>query len=395
MTVKLKENIYWVGAIDWTLRDFHGYVTGRGATYNSYLIIDEKITLVDTVKEPFCSELLERIRSIVDPGKIDYIICNHIEKDHSGSLLACLKEFGDVKIFSTKMAQAGLEKYYGPGLPVETVKTGDSVKLGKKTVQFLEVPMLHWPDSMFSYVPEDKLLLSNDGFGQHIATSGRFDDDVAEYEVMFEARKYYANLLTHLAPLIQNALKKVTELGLEIDMIAPCHGIIWRKDPGKIIQAYNDWSLHKAKDKVSVIYDTMWKSTEIMAKGIVETITDAGFEVRLLKLRETHRSDVMAEILDSKGIFIGSPTIHRQLFPTVADLLCYMKGLKPQNKAAAAFGSFGWSGEAVQMISDDLKEIKLDVIEPGVRAKYLPDESEMKEVHALSRTMIEKIRAMG
>lgn len=390
MSVKLKEGVYWVGAVDWNLRDFHGYVTSRGATYNSYLIIDEKVTLVDTVKAPFYGELLERIRQIIDPGKIDYLICNHIEKDHSGSMVEFIRQFGQVKVFATKMAHTGLKKYYGD-LPVETVKTGDVLKLGKKTVHFMEVPMIHWPDSMFSYIPEEKLLLSNDGFGQHIATSGRFDDEVNDAEVMYEAAKYYANLLTHLSPLIQNTLKKITELKLDIDMIAPSHGIIWRKSPGKIIHAYNDWSQYKAKEKVSVIYDTMWQATEKMAKILVEAVTAAGIEVKLLKLRETHRSDIMTDILDSKGFFLGSPTLHRNLFPTVADLLCYMKGLKPQKKSAAAFGSYGWSGESVQLITDELKTMGLDIIEPGAKAQYMPDELETEHLRTLAQNMITKV----
>jgi flavorubredoxin len=391
MTVKLKDNVYWVGAVDWALRDFHGYITGRGATYNSYLIVDEKVTLVDTVKSPFYPEMLERIRRIIDPAKIQYLICNHIEKDHSSAMPELIRQFPNIKIFATKMAQTGLKKYYGD-LPVATVATGDTLKLGKKTIQFIEVPMIHWPDSMFSYIPEDRLLLSNDGFGQHIATSGRFDDEVSESEVMYEAAKYYANLLTHLAPLIQNTLRKVSELKLDIDMIAPSHGIIWRSSPGKIIQAYSDWCQHKAKEKIVVIYDTMWQATEKMAKIILETVTDAGIEAKLLKLRENHRSDVMTDILDSRGFFLGSPTIHRNLFPSVADLLCYMKGLKPQNKTVAAFGSYGWSGESMQLAADGLKDIGLDVIEPGVRAQYLPDDAEQAELVALARQVIAKVK---
>jgi flavorubredoxin len=392
MPVQLKDGIYWVGAIDWKLRDFHGYTTFRGATYNSYLIVDEKITLVDTVKVSFYQEMLERIRQIVDPSKIDYLICNHVEMDHSGSLPKFSKQFPNLKIYCTKAAQTGLTKYYGPGLPLETVKTGDMLKLGKRTLQFLEVPMVHWPDSMFSYIPEDKLLLSNDGFGQHIATSGRFDDEVDENEVMYEAAKYYANLLMHLSPLIQNTLKKVTDLKLEIDMIAPSHGIIWRKDPGKIIKAYNDWSLYKSRDKVLIIYDTMWNSTEKMASTLLNTIMDAGVEAKLLKLRSTHRSDIMTDILDAKGLLIGSPTLHRNMFPTLASFLCYMKGLKPQKKVAAAFGSYGWSGEAVQQITDVLNEIKLDVIEPGVKAVYVPDDHETEQVVLLAKSLLDRIK---
>jgi len=393
MSVKLREGIYWVGAIDWNLRDFHGYITGRGATYNSYLILDEKNTLIDTVKAPFLGELLDRVRQIIDPEKIDYLICNHIEKDHSGSLAEFHRLFPKVKIFATQMAKPGLKKYFGD-LPLETVKTGDTLQLGKRTLQFIETPMVHWPDSMFSYLPGDKLLFSMDGFGQHIATSGRFDDEVDMNEVMYEARKYYANLLIHLSPLIQTTLKKVAELKLEIDMIAPSHGIIFRKDPGRIMKAYDAWSRYEAIEKISVVYDTMWQSTEIMAKILAETFMDKGIEVKLMKLREWHRSDVMAEILDSKAVCVGSPTLHRNLFPTVADLLCYMKGLKPQKKAAAAFGSYGWSGESMQLVTDELKAIGLDVIEPGVRAQYLPNGDDTEKIRALAAQVIEKIKSI-
>ena len=392
MSIQLRDGIYWVGAIDWNLRDFHGYITGRGATYNSYLIIDEKVTLIDTVKSQFLGEMLERIRQIIDPAKIDYLICNHIEKDHSGSLAEFHRLYPNVKIFATQMAKPGLQKYFGD-LPIETVKTGDSLNLGRRSMQFIETPMLHWPDSMFSYLPGDKLLFSMDGFGQHIATSERFDDEVDMHDVMYEARKYYANLLMHLSPLIQNTLKKVAELKLEIDMIAPSHGIIWRKDPGRIIKAYDQWSRYEAGNKISVVYDTMWQSTEKMAKTLAEFFMSKGIEVKLMKLRQWHRSDIMAEIIDSKAVCIGSPTLHRNMFPTVADLLCYMKGLKSQKKVGAAFGSYGWSGEAMQLVSDDLKAIGLDVIEPGVRAQYLPGAEDTAQIIALAENIIEKIKA--
>jgi len=393
MPVELKRGVYWVGAIDWNLRDFHGYITGRGATYNSYLIVDEKVALVDTVKAPFYGEMLERIGQIIDPARIDYLICNHIEKDHSGSLPAFLQQFSGVKAFATQMAIKGLTRYYGAGLPLAAVKTGDTLSLGKKTLQFIEVPMLHWPDSMFSYVPEDKLLLSNDGFGQHIATSGRFDDEVPEAEVMFEAAKYYANLIMHLSPLVQNVLKKVRELNLTIDMIAPSHGIIWRKHPAAIMGAYDDWSQFKARKKAVIIYDTMWHSTEAMARELLQTLGDAGVEVKLLKLRENHRSDIMTEVLDARGFFVGSPTLHRNLFPTVADLLCYMQGLRPQKKTAAAFGSYGWSGEAVKLVTDALKSMPLEVLEPGVQALYMPDEQDRQHLRGLAHEMLSRMAA--
>ncbi|MCX8043790.1 MAG: FprA family A-type flavoprotein [Desulfobacterota bacterium] len=391
MSILIKDNIYWVGAIDWNLRDFHGYVTGRGATYNSYLILDDKITLVDTVKSTLLGDLLANISHLVDPQKIDYLICNHIEKDHSSSIPDLMRIAPNVKIFATKMARIGLNKYYG-NLPIETVKTGDILKLGKKVLQFIEIPMIHWPDSMMSYIPQDGLLLSNDAFGQHIATSKRFDDEVNRADVMYEAGKYFANLLTHLAPLIQNALNKIDELKLSIDMIAPSHGVIWRSFPGDIIAAYRDWCSFTTREKVLIIYDTMWQATETIAKILLDTIINAGIDAKLLKLRETHRSDVMSELLDARGLFLGSPTIHRTMFPTVADLVCYMQGLKPQKKIAAAFGSFGWSGEAVPMLTDALKNMDLSVIEPGIKVQYMPDSDDKERIRTFASDMIARIK---
>ncbi len=390
MSVELKKGIYWVGAIDWNLRDFHGYVTGRGATYNSYLIVDEKTTLIDTVKAPFYDEMLSRIKQIIDPSKIDYLISNHLELDHSGSIPLLMRDFKNIKIYTGKMAETGFKKYF-PGIEFETVKTGDSLSLGKRTINFIETPMIHWPDSIFSYIPEEALLFSMDGFGQHIATSARFDDEADFHDVMFEAGKYYANLLTHLSPLISNTLKKVEEQNLKIDLIAPSHGIIWRKHIPKIIETYQNWSSGKTEKKIVIVYDTMWKSTEKIASVLADTVSEHGIEVKVLKLRENHRSDVMAELLEASGIFLGSPTIHRNIFPTVADLVCYMRGLKPGKKTAAAFGSYGWSGEAVEILNEAMKEIGFDVIGQGVKARYTPDESEKSEVKALGEEMVKKI----
>jgi len=392
MPVTLKNDIYWVGAVDWNLRDFHGYVTGRGATYNSYLLMDEKVTLVDTVKEPFYPEMIERIGNIIDPAKIDYLICNHIEPDHSGSIPLLVRDYPDIKIYATQMAKNGLDKYYGTGLPITVVKTGDTLNIGKRNINFLQVPMVHWPDSMFSYIPEEKLLLSNDGFGQHIATSGRFDDEVNPADLMYEAQKYYANLLSHLSPLIQKALKTVADLKLEIDMIAPSHGIIWRKDPEKIINAYQNWNCQKAVKKVSIVYDTMWKSTEKMGRILAETIADAGYAVKFLKLRENHRSDIVTEILDSCGFLVGSPTMHMNLYPTVADFLCYLKGLKPQNKVFSAFGSYGWSGEAVDQILETMKGLNLKTLDNGIKTKYRPDAADTDEIRAFAHKFIDEMK---
>ena len=390
MAVELKKGIYWVGAVDWNLRDFHGYVTGRGATYNSYLIVDEKIALIDTVKAPFYPEMLGRIRELIDPSKINFLISNHLEPDHSGSIPLFVHDFPQAKIITGAMAAKGFKKYY-PGVPFETVKTGDSIDLGARTIQCIETPMIHWPDSIFSYVPEDALLFSMDGFGQHIATAGRFDDQVTMHDVMFEAGKYYANLLTHLSPLISTTLNKVTEQNLAIDMIAPSHGIIWRKHVQTILEAYRRWCSGTTTKRVVVVYDTMWKSTEKLAREISERLYSHGIEVSLMKLGEHHRSDVMAALLEAAGMVLGSPTMHRNLLPRVADLLCYMRGLKPAGKICAAFGSYGWSGESVDLITAALKEIGADVIEPGLKALYAPDAADIAAACDLADTLAERI----
>lgn len=394
MNVQLRNDIYWVGAIDWNLRDFHGYVTGRGATYNAYLIVDEKTTLIDTVKEPFYPEMIERIRAVIDPADIRYLICNHIEKDHSSSLPLLLRQFPNITVLASKMAIPGLKKYYGEAVPVQAVTSGDTLALGRRTLQFLETPMVHWPDSMFSYLDGDRLLFSMDGFGQHLAGPGRFDDEVDEAVLHYEMKKYYANLLMHLGGLIQTTLKKVMDMNLAIDMIAPSHGVIWRTNPGLAIQRYSRWSCHTPKPRALIVYDTMWKSTERMAAMLTESFMDAGIDVQQMKLRENHRSDVMAEMLDAGAVLIGSPTIHRQLFPTVADLLCYMQGLKPQNKITAAFGSYGWSGEAPALIADVLQGIGLEVVAPPVRATYLPDDSDHLALQELAVQVAQKLAGL-
>ncbi len=350
----------------------------------------ETTTLIDTVKAPFYAEMIERIKKIIDPSSIDLLISNHLEPDHSGSIPQFMRDYPQAKILTGKMAERGFKKYF-PGVPFETVKTGDRISIGSRTIEFIETPMIHWPDSIFSYIPEESLLFSMDGFGQHIATSGRFDDEADMHDVMFEAGKYYANLLTHLSPLISATLKKVADLNLAIDMIAPSHGIIWRSHIPVIMEAYQRWCSGMTRKKIVVAYDTMWKSTEKIAGVLAETLIEHGIDVALLSLRENHRSDIMAALLESAGLLLGSPTIHRNLFPTVADLLCYMRGLKPGKKTAAAFGSYGWSGESVDLITAGLKEAGFDVLEPGLRALFAPDDDDMAAARELARSMIERI----
>jgi len=349
----------------------------------------EKTALVDTVKAGFFPEMLSRIESIMDPADIDYLIVNHAEMDHSGAIPLFMERVPNVQLIATDHCIKALERHYRQDLPIQKVRTGDEISLGNKTLQFLEAYMLHWPDSMFTYIKEDCILMPNDGFGQHYAGYHRFDDENPLESVMEEAAKYFGNILMPLAPLIPPLLKKVKKMGLPIDMIAPSHGIIWRSYPDKIIQAYTDWSKGIADDRVLIIYDTMWQSTETMAKAISQGISAAGVENKLIHVRKNHRSDIMKEILSSKILVIGSPTINEGIFPTVAELLIYLKGLRPLKKKGVAFGSYGWGGEAIPAINDAMKGMGFEVIDPGLSVMYVPGEEDLENCVALG----EKIAA--
>jgi flavorubredoxin len=385
--------VYWVGAVDWNIRDFHGYSTYKGSTYNAYLIMDDKITLVDTVKNPFRRELINHINQIVDPGKIDYLIVNHAEMDHAGSVREIVNLINPEKVFCSPMGHKNMLAYNLPvDYPYEVVKTGQSLSLGRKTVQFLETRMLHWPDSMFSYIPEDKLLISSDAFGEHWATSERFDDEVDMSELMVHAAKYYANILLLYSPLVQKLLGEVQKLGLAIDMIAPDHGLIWRSNPQAIIEAYDRWSRQVTTNKAIIIYDTMWHSTEKMALAIANGLIRENISTKILNLRTNDRSEVMTEALDAKAIICGSSTLNNNMLPRMADILTYMKGLKPTNRIGAAFGSYGWSGEAVGQVSNYLEEMKFTLATPGLKVLYAPTEEDLKNCAALGQQIGQMIK---
>ncbi len=372
----LAQGVYWVGVIDWNLRDFHGYVTPKGTTYNAYLIVDDKITLVDTVKAEFSAEMLKRISQIVDPAKIDHVIVNHVEMDHSGSLPAIMTAAPDATIYCSKNGKDGLYLHYKADgcedWAIEVVKTGSELSLGSKTLMFIEATMLHWPDSMHTYIKEDKILLSSDAFGQHIATSKPFDDEVGD--VMAEAAEYYANILMPFGRVILKYIDTVKELGIDINMIAPGHGIIWRQDPAKIIEAYGRWARGETTKKVLIIYDTMWGSTHTMAKSILDGIKAAGVEVKLINIRKIDLSGIITEILEAPVIMVGSPTLNNGIFPSVGELLTHLKGLRPKGKQAVAFGSYGWGGGAVKAMEKELEMAGFELIEPGLQIRYRPDE---------------------
>lgn len=395
--IELTAGVYWVGVVDWNLRDFHGYTTPRGGTYNAYLIVDEKIALVDTVKHGFAGEMLNRIREIIDPSKIDYVVSNHVEMDHSGSLPVIMEIATKAQVICTEKGKEGLIRHYRGKWDFRTVKTGDELKLGKKTLLFITAAMLHWPDSMFSYIKEDKILLSNDGFGQHLASSFRFDENVCSligYDcdtVMEEAAKYYANILMPFGGIILKKIEEIQKLGVEIKMIAPSHGMIWT-DPGKILDAYLKWAKGESKQKMLVIYDTMWGSTETMAKEILRGVSDSGIEVLLFHLRRNEWSEIIREVLESKVIFIGSPTLNNGMFPTVGGFLTYLIGLRPKNKIWATFGSYGWAGGAVKSINEKLKSSGYEPVE-SIEVNFRPAEQDLEKCYAMGQKIALMVKA--
>ncbi len=390
---KIAEGVYDVGVLDWNIRDFHGYSTNRGTSYNAFLVIDEKIALIDTVKAPFADQLISNISQVIDPKKIDVVISNHTEMDHTGSLPRVMNLIGETKpLYCSKMGAKNLAGHFPNAWNYHPVKDGEELSLGKRTLTFMETRMIHWPDSMFTYLNEDHILFSSDGFGQHYAGFEKFDDQ-ADADLMPQAKKYYANILMLYAPRILKLVEKVVASGIQIDMICPDHGILWRKDPGKIINAYLQWSRQEPEEKAIVIYDTMWKSTETMANAIAEGISSTGVKAKPIHLRSSDRSDIMTDVLDAAAIVVGSPTLNNQMFPTMADFLTYMKGLKPENKIGGAFGSYGWSGESVKLVAAELTAMKFKMIESGPRLQYVPDAQGIEACAAYGRKIGEAVKA--
>jgi len=386
-STQIGPGIYNVGVADWNIRDFHGYSTDVGTTYNAFLVMDEKIALVDSVKKEYADQLLDNIARIVDPRKIDYVISNHTEMDHSGSLARIMHRVGEDKpLYCSKMGVKNLARHFPQKWNYQAVGSGDELKIGKRTLRFLETRMIHWPDSMFTYLVEDGVLFSSDGFGQHYAGPEKFDDQVGD-RIMVHAKKYFANILLLYSSHIEKLIRQVADMNLDIRIICPDHGVIWRREPAKIVQAYLQWCRQEPEKKAVVIYDTMWHSTEKMAEAINAGILAEGVASKPLNLRAWHRSEVMTELFDARAVAVGSPTLNNGLFPTVADFLCYMRGLKPRNKIGAAFGSYGWSGEAVKLIEDELKEMKIDLIQPGLKVQFVPEKSVLTACNEFGRNI--------
>jgi flavorubredoxin len=388
--IELKKDIYWVGAIDWDLRNFHGYLTPRGTTYNAYLIIDKKITLVDTVKHYKFDEMLSRIKEIADPKKIDYLISNHVEMDHSGSLPKILKYCQNAKIITSTLGEKGLKKHYKKDWNFEVVNAGDTLNIGSRDLHFVPIPMVHWPDSMVTYSPNDKLLLPNDAFGQHIASAERFDDELDWGLLKEEAAKYYANIVMSYGDQVKKALDALKDL--KIDMIAPSHGIIWRTHIKKLLKEYKKWANYETENKALIIYDSMWGSTEKMAKTLAEGLEESKLKVTMKNLKTNHISDVITEVLTTKLILLGSPTMNNMMLPSMGEFLTYLKGLRPRNRVGFVFGSYGWGGQAVGQIETILKELKWEIPEQSVNLNYIPSNEDLTNLKKIGNKLGKSIK---
>ncbi|HZW83500.1 MAG TPA: anaerobic nitric oxide reductase flavorubredoxin [Candidatus Deferrimicrobium sp.] len=392
MSFKINEQVTWVGKIDWELRKFHGeeLSTHRGSSYNSYLIRDEKTVLIDTVWGPYAKEFVEHLKKEIDLNQIDFIISNHGEPDHSGALPELLKHIPNVPIYCTANAVKSLKGQYHEDWNFQVVKTGDKLNIGKRDIVFIEAPMLHWPDTMFSYLTGNNILFSNDAFGQHYASELMFNDLVDQDELFHEAIKYYGNILTPFSKMVEKKINEVVALNVPVDMICPSHGIIWRKDPLQIVNRYLEWARDYQENQITIIYDTMWNSTRRMAEEIAAGIksADPQVTVKLFNCARSDRSDIITEVFRSKGIIVGSPTVNRGILSDLGGILEEIEGLAFKNKKAAAFGSYGWSGESTKVISNKLTKAGFEVVNDGLKVLWNPDENAIEACASLGRQFV-------
>jgi flavorubredoxin len=395
MSYKIKEDITWVGKIDWELRRFHGeeLSTHRGSSYNAYLVQDEKTVLIDTVWAPFAKEFVANLKKQIDLSKIDYIVCNHGEVDHSGALPELLREIPGTPIYCTTNAVKSLKGQYHQDWNFQIVKTGDKLNLGKRELVFVEMAMLHWPDSMACYLTGDNILFSNDAFGQHFASEMLYNDLVDQAEIYQEAIKYYANILTPFSRLVDNKLKEIAGFNLPIAMICPSHGIIWRDNPLQIVETYAKWANNYQENQVTVIYDTMWNGTRRMAEAIAEGIrqADPAVTVKVYNAGRSDKNDIITDVFKSKAIVVGSSTINKGVLSSIAAIMDEIKGMAFKNKKGAAFGAYGWSGESAKIITEKLQESGFAVVSEGLRALWSPDEQAVEACAQFGRDFAAKI----
>ena len=395
MSFKINDTVTWVGKIDWELKKFHGdeYSTHKGSSYNSYLIKDEKIVLIDTVWEPFTKEFITNLKKEVDIQKIDYIVMNHSEVDHSGALVELMKEIPNTPIYCTKSGVRILKGHYHQDWNFVEVKTGDTLDIGKHKLTFIEAAMLHWPDTMFTYLSGENMLFSNDGFGQHYASEFMYNDKVDQAELYQEALKYYANILTPFSKQVLKKIEEILSLNLPIDMICPSHGIIWRDNPIQIVNKYLEWANEYKENQITIIYDSMWNATRRMAECIAEGITSNNKDVtvKVINSAKSDKNDIIVETFKSKIVLIGSSTINNGILSSTASIIEMIKGFKFKGKKGAAFGSYGWSGEAVKLITEELEKAGIKTINSGIRELWNPDEEALNRCRDFGKGIVEEL----
>lgn len=395
MITELAKGVYWVGVVDWGIRKFHGVELSvhRGTTYNAYLIKDEKTVLVDTAWGPHAAEFMAHVREVVDPATIDYVVVNHCEPDHSGSLPEVMKCCPNATIMVSRNGATSVPGHYHAAWKMQTVKTGDRVRIGRNELVFIEATMLHWPDTMFTYLTGHDILFSNDAFGQHYASAFRYNDEVNQEELLQEALKYYANILTPFSDRVIRKIEEVVALNLPVKTIAPSHGVIWRRDPMQIVRHYQAWAAQKPKRRAVVVYDTMWNATERMAKAIGEGLADAGVDSKVFHAALTDANDLMVEIFEAELVVIGSCTHNNGILPSLAKILEEMRGLRFRNKIGAAFGSYGWSGESVKEIEECFKRCGIPLAREGIRVKWQPSPEDLVQCHEFGRMLAASMKA--
>jgi flavorubredoxin len=394
MAQKVSENVYWVGAIDWSLTDFHGYKTDRGTTYNAFLIIADKITLVDTVKKPYKEEMLYRIASVIDPKKIDYIVSNHAEMDHSGSIPDIIEAVKPEKVFASTNGVTALNAHFSSIQNIEAVENGGTIDLGNMALTCIETKMIHWPDSMVSYLAEDKLLFAQDAFGMHLATTKLFADENDRDVMLWEATKYYANIVLPYSKIVGKTVEALLGLNLPIDIIAPDHGPLWRtpEDIGWIIECYQKWITQKPTNKAVIVYDTMWNSTALMARVIAEGVKAAGSEAIVMPMSSAHRSDVITEVINAGALIAGTTTMNSGVFPSMADVLTYIRGLKPANLIGASFGSYGWNTKALKELDGYMDAIGVEMVADQITVQFVPEKEDLMNCFELGKTVAQELQ---
>ena len=389
---KITDTITWVGKTDWELKKFHGdeFTTVNGSSYNSYLIKDEKTVLIDTAWLPYDKEFVSKLKQDIDLTKIDAIIALHGEVDHSGALIELMREIPQVPIYCTANGVKSIKGQYHKDWNFQVVKTGDTLNLGEKTLTFIEAPMLHWPDTMFAYLDKENVLFSSDGFGQHLASEYLYADEVEQDILYKEALKYYANILAPFGIMVDKKIKEILSMNLQIDMICPSHGLIWRKGPTQIVEKYLEWANKYQEEQITIIYDTMWNDTRKMAEAIAKGIQekDEKVTIKLMNTAKDDKTDILTEVFKSKMILVGSPTVNNGYLHSIAGILEMIKGMKLKGKKAVAFGSYGWSGEAVKLITEELRKSGFEIVNDGIRCMWTPDSETEKELIEFGKSLV-------